>query len=208
MKTARTRHSALSFLVSLSVAGSVLAAPSAATADDFLESGGLCTKLPELRLAPVPAPLAGDVVCAAGLMFQLAEDAVPMSELGIALSCPAWLCGDAGLFVAVLANAVEEVSALSLGELMAAATDLAFAMDGVLTGFSVYDNESVSAYVYDVAFAHAGRPLRGSIGFIPMGDGTLTALTCMYAEDTALELAGVLDTLYASVELNELLEAA
>ena len=202
MKSARTRGSAVSLLVSISVASTVCAGVSRAVVAEELPGVdgfgafdaeacalGECTCVEEL----------GDLAVAAGLMFALPQGAASFDAPG--LDAAAWIDEEAGLFVAAIPQVATGTGGISLGTLVAAATDLSIAMGGRVTGFSVYDNASAAVYMYDVAFTHAGAELHGTLGFVPLENGTLSALVTICRAPAAENLAPVVQRLYAGVDL-------
>jgi len=204
MKNARTRHPALSLFVSISVAGTMFAgASSTATANVPFDMGNLGA--PDIVSSAHRACAAGlglwggDLAVAAGMVFVLPQGAVAFE--GTDVEAQAWIDESAGLFVAAIPQAATGVTDLSLGDLVAAATDLAVSMDGAVTGFSVYDNEGATVYVYDVAFAREGVDLRASLGFVPLGDGTMSALVGIWRDGSGMTAQPLMGDLYAGVDL-------
>lgn len=194
MKRARTRHSALSFFVSISMAGTVLAASPSLLAADI--PPGTCAA--PAAETPCVSLAEGDLALAAGLLFGLPRDARPYETPGAGLT--AWVDEQAGLFVAAVPQVATGLRGLALGDLVAAATDLAVALGGTVTGFSVYDNAGADVYVYEVDFVHAGTELKASLGFVPLADATLSALVAIWREAETPGVFALVDELYAGVD--------
>ena len=88
---------------------------------------------------------------------------------------PAWIdCASGRL------NSTGSHGRVTVGDVMAAASDLASALGGKIVDFSLHTGGGSKVYAFGVSFECNGEVCLGTVGFSPIADGTVSvfAVTC------------------------------
>ena len=146
------------------------------------------------------ADAAGTTETVAGMTFVLPEG-LTVGDTSTD-DRPVWSDADKNFVVTVKPAVNDNVAELTLDDLDAAALDLAASMNGEVIGYAVFDNDTTTVYMYAIVFHEGGEAYVGTVGFIPVADNTLNALTGMFKLDEMETYAPVIEAMYESVSVD------
>lgn len=155
----------------------------------------------ESDAASPAADAAGTTETVAGMTFVLPEG-LTQGDTSTE-DRPVWTNADKSFIVTVKSGVNDAVDELTTGDLDVAALDLADSMDGEVIGSALFENDTTTVYMYAIMFQEDGNVYVGTVGFIPVADNSLNALTGMFKLDDMDTYAPVIEAMYESVTIDE-----
>ncbi len=92
---------------------------------------------------------------------------------------------------------VQGRSQITVGDIMVAASELAARYNGEIVDFSLRSEDGARVYSFEISFERDGEVCRGTVGFSPIADGTVSVFAATCGADSALGICPV----YAHAEV-------
>lgn len=124
---------------------------------------------------------------------MLAEDGDP--------EMPSWVSEDGCFMVGVIPDVTEGEGTFTAEEMDMCAQLVAGMFGGEVLGSTTTGAKDATVMLYAYAFAQDDEVFMGAIGFVPVADGSLTAIMAICTGEQAEMYGAVMDAMFASVSL-------
>ncbi len=145
--------------------------------------------------------VAGTAESLAGMSFDIPEGLSATDESSDQQGI--WTDESGDLVVRVTPNVVDSVQSMTLRDLTREAYGLASSLDGEVVGYATYENDDTTVYTYAIVFERDGVEQMGTVGYVPVADGSLSAISCAFPLSDMETYAPMVESIYESVTVAE-----
>lgn len=147
------------------------------------------------------APAAGTTESFAGMSFDIPAGLSATDESSDQQGI--WTDESGDLVVRVTPNVVDSVQSMTLRDLTREAYGLASSLNGEVVGYATYENDDTTVYTYAIVFERDGVEQMGTVGYVPVADGSLSAISCAFPLSDMDAYAPTVESIYESVSVAE-----